>query len=162
MTDRDAFDDDFPPEWNMPVPALLPPHRDRIKWILEDNGWSYHVGHDGTVSGKWNLGIYSFELYGRKEEIFCVRGTWHKTPELDDYILATSICNSWNEHRFWPKAYAHIDEEGKLMIQTEMAVSYLSGVTDTQLEDHIHCALSTSETFFEELETKLPHAHRLN
>ncbi|MCI6584516.1 MAG: YbjN domain-containing protein [Mobiluncus porci] len=138
--------------------TLAPLSRDRIKKILEKHGWSYQVNHDGDIGGAWQNGVYYFQVTGENDSVLCVRGTWRANPELDDFILVNSLCNRWNMEYYWPKTYARVTDERELMVHTELPISYRSGLTDAQLDEHVRCALEASEDFFEHLAEKFPKA----
>lgn len=135
---------------------VSPLNRERIKKILEKNGWSYQVNHEGNIAGAWENGIYYFEVTGNRDSVLCVRGTWRGKLDLDDFMLVNSLCNRWNTEYYWPKTYARVTDNRELIIHTELPISYHSGLTDSQLDEHLHCALESSEDFFEQLADKFP------
>lgn len=137
---------------------VTPLNRDRIKKILEQNGWSYQVTREGNIGGAWENGIYYFEVTGNHDSVLCVRGTWRGNLELDDFMLVNSLCNQWNTDYFWPKTYARVTDNRELIVHTELPISYHSGLTDPQLDEQVHCALESSEEFFEHLAEKFPNA----
>lgn len=135
---------------------VSPLNRARVKKILERNGWSYQVGNEGDIAGAWENGIYHFEVTGNRDSVLCVRGTWRGKLELDDFMLVNSLCNRWNTEYYWPKTYARVTDNRELFVHTELPISYHAGLTDSQLDEHLHCALESSEDFFEKLGEKFP------
>jgi hypothetical protein len=66
--------------------------------------------------------------------------------------------NDWNAGRIWPKVYVRLEENETLGVYTEHSVDYEPGVTDTQLDQHLGCAVSTSLAFFASLDEHYPEA----
>lgn len=136
--------------------TVAPLNRDRVKKILEKNGWFYQVNQDGNLAGAWENGIYLFEITGDKDSVLCVRGTWRGNIDLDDFILVNSLCNRWNTEYYWPKTFARVTDNRELIVHTELPISYHGGLTDSQLDEQIHCALESSEDFFGHLGEQFP------
>lgn len=156
------FPDDMLGEGSFPPSLMLPLHRNRVKKILEDHNWSYQVNREGDIGGSWQHGTYFFQITGENDSIFCIRGTWRGHPELDDFILLNSLCNRWNTDYYWPKVYARVTDDRRVYVHTELPISYRNGVSDAQLDEHVHCALESSEDFFESLAKQIPHAVESN
>ena len=154
--DEDSSDfDQFAAEFGKdPFEPLLPLDRDRIKKVLEKHNWSYQVNHEGDIGGAWQHGTYFFQVTGENDSIFCVRGTWSGQADLDDFLLISSLCNRWNTDYYWPKAYTRVTDEREVFVHTELPISYRQGLSDFQLDEHIRCALESSEDFFENLSKK--------
>lgn len=150
-----GYENDFD---NTVANTVRPMNRDRIKKTLEDNSWSYRVDSEGYIAGFWEKGRFFFELSGSDNTLFCVRGTWEGQPELDDYLLASSVCNRWNMDYYFPKTYVRVTEEREVFVHTEYPVSCHQGLSDAQLDEQIHAALSTSMDFFQLMEEKFPQA----
>ena len=132
--------------------------RDRIRKVLDTQGWPYQVDAEGNISAVWNDGAYAFLIFGREREIFTVRATWLSVLKSEDTLRAHEFCARWNKEKLWPKVYPKVDVEGRLRLHGEHNMDYESGLSDAQLLSHIRTMYGSGTDFFEHAAKEFPHA----
>lgn len=140
----------------MSAGSLVPLSRDRVKHALERAGWPYTVDADGDIGGGWEYGSFYFFVNGEHEELLCVRGFWRGRLGGSRRTEALELCNRWNSEKLWPKTYVGRDDEGYVRLNVEHNVDYEHGLTDGQLDQHLHCAVDAGMAFFGEANEAFP------
>ncbi len=125
--------------------------RDRIEELLKSNSWYYWLDNDGDLGGQWCDNTFSFMLRGDSKEVLIITGRYHTPLTMDQLSLVRAHIVDWHRDKLWPKCYHRIDDGGRMRVFTEVSLAHDRGVTDDQLMDHISCALSTSNQFFDTL-----------
>lgn len=128
----------------------------RVKTALEANSYAYGVDTDGDLSGDWPHGRYYFMTTGKAGELFHVRGVWRRELAEEDFTRVIQICNAWNADKYWPKAYASLQDDFSVCALGEVTVDYTPGVCDEQLQQHLLCSIATCEALFEHLSESFP------
>ena len=95
-------------------------------------------------------------INGKEDELLCIRGNWRGQLPSEELANIAMICNTWNAERLWPKTYARVDNEGAVRVHTEHNVDFEQGVTDGQLSQQLQCAVSTSMSFYEQVNEAYP------
>jgi hypothetical protein len=141
-----------------PISDLAAVNKDRIKARLDARGYNYGVDDDGDIGGRWDDHVFYFLLLGKDSEYLQVRGRWSRSLPTSELGQVLVHANDWNAGRIWPKVYVRLEENETLGVYTEHSVDYEPGVTDTQLDQHLGCAVSTSLAFFASLDEHYPEA----
>lgn len=136
--------------------ALAPLSLDRVVAAFERNEWNHDVEEDGDVITGFNGGSYWIVRFGEDQECLQVRGLWRGELEPEQMAEAAEFCREWNAERMWPKAFAHANSEGRVLIAAEHNVDYTHGLTDDQLDMHLHCGIGTSEMLFSACSERFP------
>ena len=142
-----------------PISDLSAVDKDRIKARLDARGYNYGVDADGDIGGRWDDHVFYFLLLGKDSEYLQVRGRWSRSLPTSELGQVLMHANDWNAGRIWPKVYVRLEEDDTTLgVYTEHSVDYEPGVTDTQLDQHLGCAVSTSLAFFSSLDEHYPEA----
>lgn len=136
---------------------ILPLTRDLIAAGLTARDWNFGTDDDGDIGGVWGGHVFFFLRYGRNEEILQIRGRWNREigPEQLDEVLA--LVNAWNTDKIWPKVYVR-QEDDLLGVYAECATDLEHGVTRSQLDQLLLCAISSGVSFFDHLDEAFPAA----
>lgn len=134
---------------------LAPLSLDRVRAVLERRGFRVAVDEDGDLTGLWDDFRFWFLVDLERYERLEVRGAWHR-PRNDETVGAVRLaCNDWNRERLWPKAYWRLEDE-RLVVYAEHAITLPPGITDSQIDQTVLCALSTGVQLFRELDSAIP------
>lgn len=142
--------DSTPPD----VPTELTAERLRA-WFTR-HGYTYFVDDEGDVGGLWRGRLFYFFLFGERHEILQVRGQWNREFAIERLTEVLEICNQWNADKIWPKAYVRVRDDGMVHLTCEVATDLEHGVTDAQLGQLLHCALSASSILFDTVDELFP------
>ncbi|MDI1460937.1 YbjN domain-containing protein [Catellatospora sp. KI3] len=115
--------------------------------VLDDRGDRYRVDEDGTVSGQWGDGMFTFDRAGERGEVLVVRVVAERTLPADRLMEAYAFCNAWNHDRVLPKAYVHDTGRGELLLAGETITDLEHGVAAPQLAVLLHGAIMTGVQF---------------
>ncbi|WP_182113618.1 MULTISPECIES: YbjN domain-containing protein [unclassified Actinotalea] len=136
------------------VPAPLTTERLRV-WFTR-HGYTYFVDDEGDVGGLWRGRLFYFFLFGDDQEILQVRGQWNREFSIERLTEVLELCNDWNAEKIWPKAYVRVRDDGMVHLTSEVATDLEHGVTDAQLGQLLHCALSASSVLFDTVDELYP------
>lgn len=127
--------------------------------VLDATGAEYEVD-DGDVYGRWERGLFQFSQLGDAHEpIVQVHGTWERVLPEDSYPRAALFCNDWNAANAWPKAYAQVDEDHRLVgIFGETTVDLAAGASIEQTEVIVHQGIGTALQLFDAAAEAFPDA----
>lgn len=104
------------------------------------------------VYGRWERGLFHFSELGEghQSSILQVHGTWeHFLPE-DAYVQAAKFCNEWNAANAWPKAYAQVDEDERVVgIFGETTVELAGGASFANVEAIVTTGIGTTLGLFD-------------
>ena len=141
-------DDDPDVPWPLGIARI-------VDWF-EDNGFSYFIDNDGDLGGLWRGRLFYFFMFGESSEILQVRGQWNREVSIERLEEVLEACNEWNADRIWPKAYVRVRDNGMVHVISEVATDLEHGVTDAQLDQLLHCGLSTGSMFFDAIDEMYP------
>lgn len=136
------------------VPTPLTTERLRA-WFTR-HGYTYFVDDEGDVGGLWRGRLFYFFLFGEHHEILQVRGQWNREFAIERLTEVLEVCNDWNAEKIWPKAYVRVRDDGMVHLACEVATDLEHGVTDAQLGQLLHCALSASSMLFDAVDELYP------
>lgn len=138
-------------------PGLQPLTRDRVEAVLKSLDFEYDVDEDGDIATGFEDGVY-WIFVDEEEGILSVRGQWRGILPESMHAEAMQAAHEWNRERIWPKTFADLTDLQDVFLVTGYTVDYQPGVSDDQIEQHIRCAIGTSEGFFEALKERFPEA----
>lgn len=136
---------------------------DLIQKVLDSMDAQYVV-EDGELYGRWESGLFHFSDLGddMTEPIVQVHGTWERYLPEEDYSKAAIFCNEWNAENAWPKAYAQVDEEHRIVgIFGETTVDLSAGLTSAHLNVLVNQGIGTALGLFEAAAEAFPSAHAI-
>ena len=145
------------PDVDAAASGLEPLSHQRIIERLEAKGFTYGVDDDGDIGGRWDDHAFYFFLLGRDSEYLQVRGRWAREVGPSEIDKLTAEVNAWNLDKLWPKVYVRAEGE-RIGVYSEHTVDYEHGVSDSQLELHMACGISTALQFFAHLDSLYPEA----
>lgn len=128
----------------------------RIIDCLRDNELVFFVDSNGELGTLSNSRLYQFILMGEHREILVVRGRWNRVASIDRANEILEICNKWNTATIWPKSYYRVKDDGEIAVMSELCYDLEYGVTDSQINDILHCGVQTGGQFFDELDAAFP------
>lgn len=134
---------------------VLPLSRDRIENILKAREFSYFIDSDGDLGGFWGDNTFWLTVRGDKQQIYHIQSKWHGSLPVEYLEQVRQFIADWHTKRFWPKAFHSIDDNGRIRVFCEIAQHYQFGATDAQLDQQMHCAITTSIDFFSTFEKAL-------
>lgn len=147
-----------PPEPEIPRTPATPPPRTvtRERLLASMRRHRYHVLTDerGDLCGLWGYRFFSFHLH--EERIFQVRGRWTRLGNIERLWELLEICEGWNRRNPYPKCYVRVQDDGRVHVLTETAVPIKSGLTDTQIDNHLQIGLAAGTAVFDELDRRYP------
>ena len=86
-----------------------------------------------------------------------MRGRWAREVGPSEIDALTAEVNAWNLDKLWPKVYVRAEGD-RIGVYSEHTVDYEHGVSDSQLELHMACGISTALQFFAHLDSLYPQA----
>ncbi len=136
---------------------LAPLTHERITATLDAHGYRYAIDGDGDIGGIWDDHVFYFVRIGADREFLQVRGRWTRPLSAAHYLEVLEVANTWNTEKVFPKTYVRVEDD-LLGVYAEHAVDYRPGVSDSQLDQHLGCAVSTALAFFSHLDEQYPQA----
>lgn len=137
--------------------GLQPLTRERIEAVLKSWDFDYGIDDDGDIMTGFEHGFYWLVIGGKDDEILSVRGRWRGYVQAADQEEVRRMADEWNRTQIWPKTFLDVsDEDGDALAFADLSVDYQPGVSDEQIEQHIRCAMGSSESFFETLKVRFP------
>lgn len=114
-----------------------------IAAVLEEREDHFFTDSDGDLGGWWDDAQFFFFVMGPKDEILNIRVIAQRIFTIEDIPRLYEFCNAWNHDKFWPKAYVHVRDDGKVRIMGETVTDLECGVTLQQLSQLMKCGIST-------------------
>jgi hypothetical protein len=136
---EDGTDDPLagPPEGLRPLTGEL------IAAVLAARGRSVGRDVEGDLVGRFDDNLIWFLRLGGDGELLQVRTMVTPTFPIEQVPTLYAFCNSWNHDRLWPKAFVHVDDDGRARIYGEVITDLERGVTPHQLDQLLDCGIST-------------------
>ncbi|EEP74046.1 hypothetical protein MCAG_04373 [Micromonospora sp. ATCC 39149] len=123
--------------------ALRPLTDELIAAVLRHRGVTVAADPVGRLVGRWDDGLIWFLRIGAAGEILQVRTIAAPTFPIEYVPTLHAFCNAWNHDRYWPKAFVHVDDDGRALVCGEVIADLERGVTPHQLDQLLDCGIST-------------------
>lgn len=123
--------------------TLRPLTGELIAAVLKNRGYAFQSGPDGDLLGRWGDSLIYFLRLGSSGELLQVRTMTAPAFPIGYVPSLYTFCNSWNHDRLWPKAFVHVDDDGRARVCGEVIADLERGVTPHQLDQLIDCGIST-------------------
>ncbi|MBM0239264.1 YbjN domain-containing protein [Micromonospora sp. ATA32] len=111
--------------------------------VLRNRGYAFSTDDDGDLVGRWDDSLIWFFRLGAAGELLQVRTMAAPTFPIEHVPALYAFCNSWNHDRLWPKAFVHVDDDGRARVCGEVIADLEQGVTPHQLDQLLDCGIST-------------------
>lgn len=129
-----------------------------VRQVLDGMGSRYIV-EDDDVYGRWEAGLFHVTDLGDSGPVVQVHGTWERCLPEDEYSKAAIFCNEWNAENAFPKAYAQVDEEHRIVgIFGETTVDLSAGLTPAHVDVLVNQGIGTTLGLFEAAAKAFPGA----
>ncbi|SCE78447.1 Putative sensory transduction regulator [Micromonospora haikouensis] len=102
-----------------------------------------------AVVGRWGPALIEFRQAGERGEILHARVLAVRRLAAGRRAEAYAFCNAWNHDRLLPKAYAHDDGSGELVLAGDVTTDLAHGVAPTQLDVLVTAAVATGVAYAE-------------
>ncbi|WP_353899034.1 YbjN domain-containing protein [Micromonospora harpali] len=102
-----------------------------------------------AVVGRWGPAVIEFRQAGERGEILHARVLAVRRLAAGRRAEAYAFCNAWNHDRLLPKAYAHDDGSGDLVLAGDVTTDLAHGVAPTQLDVLVTAAVATGVAYAE-------------
>ncbi|WP_410820800.1 YbjN domain-containing protein [Micromonospora sp. 050-3] len=123
--------------------ALRPLTGELVAAVLAARGRSVGPTPDGELVGHFDDNLIWFLRVGGDGELLQIRTMVDPTFGIERVPDLYAFCNSWNHDRLWPKAFVHVDDDGRARVYGEVITDLERGVTPHQLDQLLDCGIST-------------------
>jgi hypothetical protein len=123
--------------------ALRPLTGELIATVLTGRGYAVETDPAGDLVGRWADSLIWFLRPGAAGELLQVRTVPAPTFAIEYVPALHAFCNAWNHDRLWPKAFVHVEDDGRARVCGEVITDLEHGVTPHQLDRLLHCGIST-------------------
>ncbi|SCF40171.1 YbjN domain-containing protein [Micromonospora mirobrigensis] len=123
--------------------ALRPLTGELVAAVLGARGYVVSADDDGDLVGRWDDSLVWFLCLGRSGEVLQIRTVAAPTFGIEQVPDLYAFCNAWNHDRLWPKAYVHVDDDGRALVCGETITDLEAGVTPHQLDQLLDCGITT-------------------
>ncbi|MFC5927169.1 YbjN domain-containing protein [Micromonospora vulcania] len=96
----------------------------------------------GDLVGRFDDNLIWFLCLGGDGELLQIRTMVTPTFGIEQVPTLYAFCNSWNHDRLWPKAFVHVDDDGRARVYGEVITDLERGVTSHQLDQLLDCGIS--------------------
>lgn len=134
---------------------IVPLSNELIASVLQSRDDHFFTDSDGDIGGWWNDTQVYFFVTGPENEILNIRAIARRIFTVDDIPRLYEFCNAWNHDKFWPKAYVHVRDDGKVRVMGETVTDLEHGVTFNQVSQLLRCGISTGCSLSDQAD-KLP------
>ncbi|KAA8720576.1 YbjN domain-containing protein [Corynebacterium phocae] len=124
---------------------------DRVAAYFDRQDYNYLTDNDGDIHINFDGISFLLLSTGQIREILAIRAQWDKKAPIEARGTLFEFINKWHSEKLFPKADLQVNDEGKLEVGCEVNTDLEHGVTDQQLELLVDCAITTSLSFFTEL-----------
>ncbi|MEV4542558.1 YbjN domain-containing protein [Micromonospora echinaurantiaca] len=122
---------------------LRPLTGELIAAVLGSRGYVVQRDPDGDLVGRWDDSLIWFLRLGAAGELLQVRTVAAPTFSIEHVPALYAFCNGWNHDRLWPKAFVHVDDDGRARVCGEVIADLERGVTPHQLDQLLDCGIAT-------------------
>ncbi|GIJ26900.1 hypothetical protein Vqi01_20620 [Micromonospora qiuiae] len=123
--------------------ALRPLTGELIASVLANRGYPVETDPAGDLVGRWADSLIWFLRPGTAGELLQVRTVAAPTFTIEYVPALHAFCNSWNHDRLWPKAFVHVEDDGRARICGEVIADLEHGVTPHQLDQLLDRGIAT-------------------
>ncbi|MEU1885717.1 YbjN domain-containing protein [Micromonospora sp. WMMD987] len=123
--------------------ALRPLTAELVVAVLRHRGYAVVTDEDGDLLGRWDDSLIWFLRQGALGELLQVRTLAAPTFGIDHVPALYAFCNAWNRDRLWPKAFVHVDDDGRAQVCGEVITDLERGVTPHQLDQLLDRGITT-------------------
>ncbi|MFC8849324.1 MULTISPECIES: YbjN domain-containing protein [unclassified Micromonospora] len=102
-----------------------------------------------AVVGRWGPAVIEFRQAGERGEILHARVLATRRLPAGRRAEAYAFCNAWNHDRLLPKAYAHDDGSGELVLAGDVTTDLAHGVAPAQLDVLVTAVVATGVAYAE-------------
>ncbi|EEH63737.1 hypothetical protein HMPREF0044_0756 [Gleimia coleocanis DSM 15436] len=134
---------------------VYPLSKERLQALFEAEGYKYYVDSDGDLGGFWDFNTFHFVLAGENQELLHILCRSRRVLTMKYLDVVRAKIKEFNAEKIFPTCFYRISDEGLLTVHTQLTYDWEHGVSDSQLEMQLQCAVTTSRQFFEELEAAL-------
>ncbi|MEU5914407.1 YbjN domain-containing protein [Micromonospora sp. NPDC047527] len=122
--------------------TLRPLTGDLVAAVLAARGRPVGRAVNGDLVGRFDDNLIWFLRLGADGELLQVRTMVTATFDIEQVPSLYAFCNSWNHDRLWPKAFVHVDDDGRAQICGEVITDLERGVTPHQLDQLLDCGIT--------------------
>ncbi|MEV1328999.1 YbjN domain-containing protein [Micromonospora costi] len=122
---------------------LRPLTGELIAAVLGNRGYAVTADAEGDLVGRWDENLVWFLRLGEVGELLQIRTMVAPTFPIEQVPALHEFCNTWNHDRLWPKAFVHVDDDGRARVCGEVIADLERGVTPHQLDQLLDCGIST-------------------
>ncbi|MFC0508610.1 YbjN domain-containing protein [Micromonospora costi] len=122
---------------------LRPLTGELIAAVLGNRGYTVAADAEGDLVGRWDDNLVWFLRLGEAGELLQIRTMVAPTFPIERVPALHEFCNTWNHDRLWPKAFVHVDDDGRARVCGEVIADLERGVTPHQLDQLLDCGIST-------------------
>ncbi|MET8349388.1 MULTISPECIES: type III secretion system chaperone family protein [unclassified Micromonospora] len=122
--------------------ALRPLTGELVAAVLAARGRPVGRAVNGDLVGRFDDNLIWFLRLGGDGELLQVRTLVAPTFSIEQVPALYAFCNSWNHDRLWPKAFVHVDDDGRARVCGEVITDLERGVTPHQLDQLLDCGIS--------------------
>ncbi|MFC4145407.1 YbjN domain-containing protein [Micromonospora mangrovi] len=123
--------------------VLRPLTHELIAAVLANRGYAIGVDDNGDLVGRWEDNLIWFHRRGSAGELLQVRTVTGPRFGIEQVPTLYAFCNGWNHDRLLPKAFVHVDDDGRAQVIGEVITDLERGVTPHQLDQLIDCGIAT-------------------
>lgn len=134
---------------------VYPLSQERLKALFEQNEYKYYLDNDGDLGGTWDFHQYHFIFVGENKELLHVMSRGRRVLSMKYLETVRRVIKDFNAEKLFPTCFYRISDEGLISVHTQLTYDWEHGVSDSQLEMQLQCAISTSRQFYDELEAAL-------
>lgn len=134
---------------------VYPLSQERLKALFDENEYKYYIDNDGDLGGTWDFHQYHFILVGEQKELLHVMSRGRRVLSMKDLDKVRQVIKDFNAEKIFPTCFYRISDEGLISVHTQLTYDWEHGVSDSQLEMQLQCAITTSRQFYDELEAAL-------
>ncbi len=123
--------------------ALSPLTNELVASVLTQRGYTVETDPAGELVGRWADSLIWFRRPGTAGELLQVRTVVAPTFAIEYVPALHAFCNAWNHDRLWPKAFVHVEDDGRARICGEVITDLERGVTPHQLDRLLDRGITT-------------------
>ncbi|MEV5689833.1 YbjN domain-containing protein [Micromonospora globbae] len=122
---------------------LRPLTADLVAAVLGTRGHTVTTDSDGDLVGRWDDTVIWFLRLGEYGELLQVRAMAAPLFPIEQVPALHAFCNAWNHDHLWPKAFVHVDDDGRARVCGEVIADLERGVTPHQLDQLLDRGIAT-------------------
>ena len=125
--------------------------------LLARHGWVVRKDDDGDLTGRWGEELISFLIRGDKGEILNVMGYMVEDLPMERLDETRFALEEWHRERIWPTCFWRENDDAGMTFSVGGAhmIDWDSGVSDSQLEQQVLCAMTAISEAFEDVRRRL-------